>query len=1481
MSATNASAAPPRYPLPLATENFQQRLDLNEINPIARITLASPDQILEWSRRHHRQSERLQGLKAGKSLEELEQSQYGEVKKPETINYRTFKPEKDGLFCERIFGPTKDWECACGKYKRIKYRGIICDRCGVEVTEQRVRRVRMGHIKLAAPVCHIWFYKGTSSRIANLLDMSARDLGKVIYFQEYIVVDPGESPLKKMQILGEEEARKYREVYGEKMKIGIGAEAVRDLLRELDLEDLCNRLSMEMRQTTSMQKRTKIIKRLRVAEAFRQSGNKPEWMILEVLPVIPPDLRPLVHLDGGRFATSDLNDLYRRVINRNARLKKLIELHAPDVILRNEKRMLQESVDALFDNSRRTRPTKGHNNRPLKSLSDMLKGKQGRFRQNLLGKRVDYSGRSVIVCGPELRFNECGLPKKMALELFDPFIIRELERRDYAATIRTAKNMIKRNEAVVYDILEEVIKDHPVLLNRAPTLHRLGVQAFTPKLVEGKAIRLHPLACAAFNADFDGDQMAVHVPLSNEAIMEARLLMLAENNILSPQNGRPIATPSQDMVLGCFYLTKHLAGSKGEGKVFGSAEEVQMAWQYGAVSLHAMIKLRLNDPDSPRGFREVETTVGRTIFYKNLPEDIGYFDEKEGLYREVMTKKNLGNLVAVAHKRLNPSACSRVLDAVKDMGFSFARQGGMSIGIDDMIVPASKPKILDRARKQADNIVKQYNKGAITNAERYNKIIDIWTNATEELAREMMSGLKSDRNGMNPVYIMAQSGARGSETQIRQLAAMRGLMQRPTKKITGGIGEIIEQPITSNFREGLTVLEYFISTHGARKGLSDTALKTSDAGYLTRRLVDIAQDLIITDEDCGTDLGITVSAIKESTAEGERVLDELKARIAGRISAEDIRHPIKGDLIVSRNQQITDALAIMVEDAGIEAVKIRSVLTCANRRGICRLCYGRNLATNKMVELGEAVGVIAAQSIGEPGTQLTLRTFHIGGAVNRSVEGWYQATKDGRIRFKNLETVDSMEDGRKVKVVINRTGSIVLEDPQTEEELQNVPKIDYGSRIFFEDNALVAKGDRLIEWDPHHSPIIAEKTGTVRLKDIVRGVTVKEEVDPVTDNTHLVVTEYREERHPEIQIIQDGEVVAKYGLSVGALIAKEMEDGSTVKAGQVVARTQRLSSKSKDITGGLPRIDELFEARRPKDAATIAEVPGTVRFKGISKGARKIIIEQGDVEHPYSIPISRQLVVREGEKVEAGDRLTDGSLSPHDILAVKGEKDVHEFLLNEVQQVYRLQGVNINDKHIECIIRQMLRKVSIEDVGTTRFLYNQTIDKFEFQEENARVLEMGGQPASAKPKLLGLTKASLDTDSFIAAASFQETTRVLTEAVVRGREDFLRGLKENVIMGLLVPAGTGLPRYRKIDVSPAFGAIAVEIEDFRATKAAQAAAQLGLSASTAQALAERGSLLSDGVKPWSESDDDDDDGESESESESAEATETDSTEDVG
>ncbi len=1412
MTTASSSTGKPLFTNPRAGRQTtgQPQLPLELSNAVCRISLASPDQILRWTSRQKRAFDTFSGSQLSRWDQDLGQDAVGEVKKPETINYRTFKPEKDGLFCERIFGPVKDWECACGKYKRIKYKGIVCDRCGVEVTESRVRRHRMGYIRLAAPVCHSWFYKGASSKIANLLDLSIRDLGKVLAYQQWIVVEAGDTPLIPGQLLTDEQARNYRDVYSDRVQIGIGAEAVGNLLKKIEPGELADRLRRELIAARGVAKRTRLLKRLRVVEALRGSGNRPEWMVLTLLPVIPPDLRPLVHLDGGRFATSDLNDLYRRVLNRNNRLKRLVELKAPEVILRNEKRMLQESVDALLDNGRRARPTKGHNNRPLKSLSDLLKGKQGRFRQNLLGKRVDYSGRSVIVTGPELKMNECGLPKRMALELFDPFIIHELQRLGHCNTIKSAKRMIEKDEPVVYDILDRVIATHPVMLNRAPTLHRLGVQAFYPKLIEGKAIRLHPLVCTAFNADFDGDQMAVHVPLSPEARLEARWLMLAQYNLLSPANGHPIASPTQDMVLGLFYLTRLRKGRKGEGMAFANPEEALTAYLYGAVDLQAAIKVRMDgagDGARSKGGKLEEATVGRLLFAQTLPPEIGYFDPEKGFSHETITKKTLGRIVGLAHQLCGPERTAEMLDRLKDLGFEYAKQAGISICIDDIKIPESKSKILQEAGREVATVQRRYEQGAITNEERYFDVVNIWSHASEAVATEMTEKLKKDQEGLNPIYIMAHSGARGNITQIRQLAGMRGLMQKPTKKLTGGVGEIIETPIMSNFREGLTVLEYFISTHGARKGLADTALKTSDAGYLTRRLVDVAHDLIISQNDCQTPEGIGVSAIKEVTAQGERILEPLHSRIDGRVSAETVKHPTTGKIILHRNEIITEAKAMEVENSGVEEVVIRSVLTCKTARGVCARCYGRNLATGKHVELGEAVGVIAAQSIGEPGTQLTLRTFHIGGMASLQLEGWYEASEDGKVRYKEgLKTVPTETEAGPRNVVIARTGKIVVEDAEGN-EIQVLPSITYGAMISKKDGESVKKGEKFVTWDTNQTPIVAEVSGTLKFSDIIPGVTVAEDIDAQTGNMQLVIQEHKEERHPQIQILPvKGDAKGHpsvYNLTVGAIIMPGLKDGTHIKAGQILARLPRLRLKSRDITGGLPRIDELFEARKPKDAAFIADVDGRVQIRGIAKGARKLaIVADGGEEIVYSIPLVRHLNVRDGEQVKAGDLLTDGSVNPHDVLRVKGEKALQEFLLSEVQEVYRVQGVHINDKHIESIIRQMLKKVVIQDIGDTRFLYGQQVDRFQFNEVNEKTIKDGGKPATATPKLLGLTKASLETDSFISAASFQETTRVLTDAAIRGRYDYLRGLKENVIMGLLIPAGTGLALYKDYEAVP-------------------------------------------------------------------------------
>jgi len=1383
----------------LGTEIDTDEIDINSIEAI-KISIASPEMILQWSRRHCRQTDKKGNCKCGKSKEEQEKCAFGEVKKPETINYRTFKPEKDGLFCERIFGPTKDWECNCGKYKRIKYKGIVCDRCGVEVIQSKVRRTRLGHIKLATVVSHIWFYKGSPSRIGTLLDLSVKDLGRIIYFQDYLVINPVKNcPLKKMQIISEEDTRKYKEKYGQELIIKTGAEAVRELLAELDLDRLAAKLSREMRQTSSAQKRNKIIKRLKVVESFRGSGNRPEWMVLTVIPVIPPDLRPLVHLDGGRFATSDLNDLYRRVINRNNRLKRLIELKAPDVILRNEKRMLQEAVDALFDNGKRGKPTRGHNNRPLKSLSDMLKGKQGRFRQNLLGKRVDYSGRSVIVSGPELKFNQCGLPKKMALDLFEPFVIKELEKRGIVNTIKSAKKLMEKEDPVVYDILEDIIKDHPVLLNRAPTLHRLGVQGFMPVIIEGKAIKLHPLSCAAFNADFDGDQMAVHVPLSNEAKIEVMMIALAHNNILSPANGKPIATPSQDIVLGCYYLTKFKEGAKGQGMTFSGPDEVLIAYNSLVADVHAKVKVRI-----PESGRKVETTVGRVIFSTVLPKEINFFDEEKFplFANKVQTKKTLAIIIAEAHRICGPEKTADILDRIKSLGYEFAKSGGISISIDDLKVPIIKHKIIDTAKASVEKVQSQYNKGIITDYERYNKVIDIWTHATDQIADEMLKDIEKDREGFNPIFMMAFSGSRGSNQQIRQLAGMRGLMAKPLKKITGGMGEIIESPIASNFREGLTVLEYFISTHGARKGLADTALKTADAGYLTRRLVDVAQDLITTELDCKTIKGIEVEPISEITFQGTKTLESLADRILGRVSLDDVKHPETGEIIVRKNQLIDEEVAQRVEDAGITKMSIRSVLTCEAKRGICCLCYGRNMATGALVDIGEAAGVIAAQSIGEPGTQLTLRTFHIGGTSSIQLEGWYQAREQGAVRYKFK--VPPIKNYYDETISIAKAGLIVIEKNGV--EIQQLPNIPYGAKVLVKDGEPVEEGKRIVEWDPHNTPILAEFAGKLLFQDIILNSTYREEIDPQTNKIQRVLIEHKEELHPRI-IVKAKDKEASYALPAGAYLVKGIEDGVSVKAGVVLARIPREVSRAKDITGGLPRVAELFEARKPKDGAFIAEISGTIKFEGTTKGAKRAVIlgDDGKQKSQFNIPSNRHINVRDGDRVQAGEQITDGSVNPHDILRVKGEKAVQEFLLSEVQQVYRLQGVNINDKHIESIIRQMLKKVMVSEVGDTRFLVGQQVDKWVFQEENERVMQLGGEPAKAETKLLGITKSSLETESFISAASFQETTRVLTDAAVKGKIDYLRGLKENVIMGHLIPAGTGIPIYRNIDIMPIDG----------------------------------------------------------------------------
>ncbi|WP_263411246.1 DNA-directed RNA polymerase subunit beta' [Terriglobus tenax] len=1348
-----------------------------------RISLASPEKIRSWS--------------------------HGEVTKPETINYRTFKPERDGLFCARIFGPITDWECLCGKYKRMKHRGVICDKCGVEVTLSKVRRERLGHIELASPCSHVWFFKGLPSRIGHLLDISLRELEAVLYFESYVVIDPGEAPVKEREIIKDE--AKFRELDQQYRPSGfkamMGAEAIKELLKRVEIQELAIELRERMKQEQSLQKKLKYAKRLKVVEAFRKSDNKPQWMILDVIPVIPPELRPLVPLDGGRFATSDLNDLYRRVINRNNRLKKLMDLHAPEVIVRNEKRMLQEAVDALFDNGRRGRVLRGANNRPLKSLSDTLKGKQGRFRQNLLGKRVDYSGRSVIVVGPELKLHQCGLPKKMALELFKPFIYHRLEQTGHCTTIKQAKEMVELQEPIVWDILEEVIKDHPVLLNRAPTLHRLGIQAFEPVLVEGKAIKIHPLVCTAFNADFDGDQMAVHIPLSPEAQVEASVLMLASHNILSPASGAPITVPTQDMVLGLYYLTKSKVGAKGEGRTFGTIEEVLMALHAGEVETLSPIRLRYSGSvlDMTTAYDDqdilhteaveyhkqyISTTVGRAILNDALPDGMPYVN---GLLK----KKGIGQLVNFCYLNLGLEVTVKALDRIKELGFQYATRSGLSVGLDDMVIPDSKYTVVHDAEKQVIALQQQYLDGAITNGERNNKVIQLWSGITEKVADEMFGNMKrADKEGaMNPIYIMADSGARGSKQQIRQLSGMRGLMAKPS-------GEIIETPITANFREGLTVLQYFISTHGARKGLADTALKTADSGYLTRRLVDVAQDVIISENDCGTVEGIYVTPIIEA---GETI-EPLRDRIIGRVSLEKLKD-FEGNTIVEINQEIDEDKASSVQAAGIERVKIRSVLTCESRRGACQLCYGRNLGSGKMVEMGEAVGVIAAQSIGEPGTQLTMRTFHVGGTASRVNEQSHLDAKNaGFVRFINLNTVRA-KDGS--LVAMNRSGSIAIVDEKGREKERYV--VLYGAKLRVEDGAQVALGDTLGEWDPYTFSIVTEVGGTVQFKDLQEGVTLNEEVDEVTGLSRLVVTDAPDEKRQPTLLVKSDKGTKRYLMPSRAHLM--ITDGDEVSPGDILAKIPRESTRTKDITGGLPRVVELFEARKPRETATISEIDGVVRFGDVVKGQRKIYVtgDNGE-EREYSIPRSIHVNIQEGERLRAGDQLMDGPLNPHDILAVLGERELQIYLVNEIQEVYRLQGVAISDKHIETIVRQMLRWVKIEEVGDTPFLLEQQVDKFRFREENEKAIANGGRPAIGRPLLLGITKASLSTESFISAASFQETTRVLTEASINGAVDNLRGLKENVIVGRLIPAGTGMEYYRNVQLTPELEEAAARIQ---------------------------------------------------------------------
>ena len=1344
-------------------EIIEKPKDLMKIRAI-KISIASPEQIREWS--------------------------YGEVKKPETINYRTLKPERDGLFCAKIFGPIRDYECLCGKYRGSKHRGVICEKCGIEVIQSKVRRERMGHIELAAPVAHIWYLRSIPSKIALLLNMTLKEVESILYLEKYVVIESEVEEYPVGKILTEEVYHEISERYGDKIKIGTGAEAIYELLKNVDLDKEIQSIMVEMQSTSSEAKRKKLGKRLQLVRAFKYSGNKPEWMILKVIPVIPPELRPLVPLEGGRFATSDLNDLYRRVINRNIRLKKLIELDAPDIILKNEKRMLQEAVDALFDNGRRGRPVTGPNRRPLKSLSDVLRGKQGRFRQNLLGKRVDYSGRSVIVAGPELRMHQCGLPKKMAIELFKPYIYGWLERHGYATNVKTAKRLVEEEHPAVWDALEEIVKEYPIMLNRAPTLHRLGIQAFEPVLIDSKAIQLHPLVCVAYNADFDGDQMAVHVPLSVEAQVENRVLILSTNNILLPANGIPVVYPTQDMVLGLFYMTLERPFAKGEGKIFKDRDEVVLAYQTGNVDLQAKIKVRLNG-------KLVETTVGRVIFSTIVPEEID-FEE----YNKPLTKKELQKLIDISYRKAGLKKTVIFADRLKDLGFHQATESGLSICVDYLTIPEKKAEILAEAERKVAEIWQQYRDGLITESERYNKTVDIWSNVTEKVTEEMIKKMESkvykgpDGKEVvgpsgNPVYIMAFSGARGSKDQIRQLAGMRGLMAKPS-------GEIIETPIKSNFREGLSVLEYFVSTHGARKGLADTALKTANAGYLTRKLVDVAQDCMVTEEDCGTIDGIEIGHL----IEGGDIIEPVWDRVLGRVALEDIVDPVTGEVLVKADEEIDEKAVEKLKKAGIEKVTIRSVLTCEAKYGVCRKCYGRDLATGRLVELGEAVGIIAAQSIGEPGTQLTMRTFHIGGAVGKALEiSEHRAQSQGIIKFFNLKTVER-PDG--TLVVLNRQGEIAVvgEDGRI---LERYPVV-YGAKVMVKDGDRVKAGDLLVEWDPYTNPIISEVSGRVKFGDIIVGLTVDEKIDPTTGRSSIIVRDYKlTDYRPRISIkdeegrtidLGEGRGKARYELPVGAIIS--VQEGEYVNAGDVIARIPKETLKAKDITGGLPKVTDLFEARKPKECAIITEIDGKVIFEKEIRGRKKIIIQPEVGEsREYYIPKGKHIIVREGDEIRAGDPLIEGSPNPHDILKVKGVKGVARFLVEEIQEVYRLQGVKINDKHFEVIVKQMLKKVKVTDPGDTNFMIGEIVDKVRFEEENERVIAQGGKPASAEPIILGITKVALLTESWLSAASFQETTRVLTEASINGKVDYLRGLKENVIIGRLIPAGTGRIVYQE------------------------------------------------------------------------------------
>ena len=1383
------------------------------------------------------------------SPEEILESSFGEVLKPETINYRTYKPERDGLFCERIFGPVKDYECHCGKYKRIRYKGIVCDRCGVEVTEKKVRRERMGHIQLVVPVAHIWYFRSLPNKIGYLLGLPTKNLDSIIYYERYVVIQPGaaaEEGVEKLQLLAEEE---YLDLLDKlpkdnqylddsdpnKFIAKMGAEAVYDLLAGLDLDALSYELRNRANSDSSQQRKNDALKRLQVVESFRASKhrNRPEWMILRIIPVTPPELRPLVPLDGGRFATSDLNDLYRRVIIRNNRLKRLIEIKAPEVILRNEKRMLQEAVDSLFDNSRKASAVKSEANRPLKSLSDSLKGKQGRFRQNLLGKRVDYSARSVIVVGPELKMGECGLPKLMAAELYKPFIIRKLIERGVVKTVKSAKKIVDRKEPIIWDILEYVMKGHPVLLNRAPTLHRLGIQAFQPKMIEGKAIQLHPLACTAFNADFDGDQMAVHLPLSNEAILEAQMLMLQSHNILNPANGAPITVPAQDMVLGLYYITKLREGAKGQGLTFYGPEEALIAYNEGKVDIHAPVKVLVNDLDEYGNIVKMmrETSVGRVIVNEIVPDEVGYLNT-------IISKKSLRDIISDVIKKVGVARAAEFLDGIKDLGYKMAFQGGLSFNLGDIIIPEEKEQLVAKGNEEVEEIMNEYNMGFITDNERYNKVIDVWTHVNDDLSRILMKTISTDDQGFNSVYMMLDSGARGSKEQIRQLSGMRGLMAKPQKAGAEG-GQIIENPILSNFKEGLSVLEYFISTHGARKGLADTALKTADAGYLTRRLVDVSHDVIINEEDCGTLRGLVCTALKNN----DEVIASLSERILGRVSVHDVIHPTTGELLVAGGEEITEDIAKKIEDSPIESVEIRSVLTCESKKGVCAKCYGRNLATSRMVEKGEAVGVIAAQSIGEPGTQLTLRTFHAGGtASNIAANATIVAKNNCRVEFDELRTVDAVDEtGEAVKIVVGRLGEVRFVDQNTGITL-SAQSLPYGSTLFVVDKTIVEKGTMIAKWDPFNAVIITETAGRVELESVIEGVTYRVDSDESTGLREVIIIESKDKtKIPSAHIkSEDGEVLRTYNLPVGGHVV--IEDGQLVKAGEVLVKIPRAQGKAGDITGGLPRVTELFEARNPSNPAVVSEIDGEITMGKVKRGNREVVVtsKTGDVKK-YLISLSKQILVQENDYVRAGTPLSDGAITPQDILAIKGPTAVQEYIVNEVQDVYRLQGVKINDKHFEIIVRQMMRKVQIDEPGDTRFLEAQIVDKLDFMEENDRIWGkkvvvdagdsenlMAGQivtarklrdensalkrrdlklvqvrdavPATSTQILQGITRAALQTSSFMSAASFQETTKVLNDAAINGKSDRLEGMKENVICGHLIPAGTGQREFDKIVV---------------------------------------------------------------------------------